>query len=151
LFAAYVMYRKCRPSGRNTGHPLAVMPLAASLGTLTFVRPPAAGTSQIGSLPRPSKRMTPSELHEPSDPVAVSQIVCGGPPVMSTFFNFPPPVNATILLSGDQNRRTAPSVPGSGCGSRTSSGRTQTCDLPSRSVATNAILRPSGETSGDDG
>ncbi len=58
--------------------------------------------------------MTPSELQDPSAPVGASQMVCGGPPAMSTFFSFPAAMNATKRLSGDQNGRNAPSVPGSG-------------------------------------
>jgi len=37
--------------------------------TSIFATPPAAGTRQIGSLPRPSKRMTPAWFHVPSAPV----------------------------------------------------------------------------------
>ena len=51
---------------------------------------------------------------EPSAPFGASQIVCGGPPAMSTFFSLPPAKNARNRLSGDQNGRSTPSVPGSG-------------------------------------
>ena len=95
--------------------------------------------------------MTPSGLQEPSEPVGVSQMVCGGPPATSTFRSFPAPLNATWRLSGDQNRRTAPSVPGSGWASSASIGRTHTWVAPCLSVAMNATVRPSGAISGDVG
>ena len=100
--------------------------------------PPAAETRWIGSLAWPSKRMTPSELHVPSEPVGASQIFCGGPPVTSTFFNLPSATNPRKRLSGDQKGRVAPSVPARGCAASAFSGRTQIRVLPAASVALKA-------------
>ena len=60
-------------------------------------------------------------------------------------FSLPSATNATVRLSGDQNRATAPSVPGSGCASSASSERTHSRRVPAR-TATNARRRPSGES-----
>jgi len=49
-------------------------------------------------------------------------------------------------LSGDQNGMIACCVPGSGRASEAPSSRTQSCEAPDESVATNAMAPPSGET-----
>src|SRR5580704_6231353 len=90
--------------------------------------------------------MTPSRLHAPPPPPDESHNVMGGPPDTSIFLSFPPAKNPRKRLSGDQNGRAAPSVPGSACAASVSSERTQRRDLPSALVAMKAIRRPSGET-----
>ena len=86
----------------------------------------------------PSKRMTPSGLQDPSAPVGASQIFCGGPPEMSTFFSLPSAKKPRNRLSGDQNGRVVPSVPARGCATSALSGRTQMRLFPEESVALNA-------------
>src|SRR5262249_56783738 len=102
----------------------------------------------MGSVPVPSKRMTPSELQEPSEPVGASQIFCAGPPETSIFLTLPSATKARYLPSGDQKGRVAPSVPPNGCAVSAFSGRTQIRVLPELSVALKAIVRPSGEMRG---
>ena len=142
------MNRKCFPSGRNSGQPAPSVPDSLSWPNTTGCGlPPAAGTRHNGSAERPSNRITPSELQLPSAPFGASQIVVGGPPAMSTFFSTPPDMNPRKRLSGDQNGRSTPSVPGNARASSASSARTQMSRLPSPSAA-NAMCRPSGDTTG---
>ena len=102
----------------------------------------------MGSPVTPSKRITPSELHEPSAPVGASQTFCGGPPEVSTFFSLPSAKKARKRESGDQKGRVVPSVPSSACAVRELSGRSQMRVFPAASVALNAMRRPSGDTRG---
>ena len=112
-FAIITWCRKWRPSGRNAGQPAPRSPLAASGVTSGLRTPPPASIIQSGSMPRPSNRITPRGLHEPSAPYCASPIVCAGPPATATRRSFPPAMNAIERLSGDQIGRSAPSVPGS--------------------------------------
>src|SRR5450759_587721 len=88
----------------------------------------------MGSLALPSKRITPSGLQEPSEPLGASQIFCGGPPETSTFFSFPSAKNPRNRLSGDQKGRVVPSVPARGCAASALSARTQMRLFPDESV-----------------
>jgi hypothetical protein len=77
----------------------------------------------------------------------VLQISCGAPPAASTRFNLPVAQKPMLRLSGDQNGKKAPSVPGSARASRVSSERTQSIDwLPPLPEAKNASFLPSGES-----
>jgi hypothetical protein len=80
----------------------------------SIATPPPAGQLRIGSAFAPSNRIVPPSLQLPSAPVGASQTVCGGPPVTATFFSLPPATKPSQRLSGDQNGRRVPSVPGSG-------------------------------------
>src|SRR5512135_3939050 len=102
----------------------------------------------MGSPVTPSKRITPSELQEPSAPVGASQTFCGGPPETSTFLSLPSAKKARNRESGDQKGRVVPSVPSSTRADRALRGRTQIRVLPEVSVALNAMERPSGDTRG---
>ena len=74
-------------------------------------------------------------------------MVCGGPPATSILRSFPPEKNARYRLSGDQNGRVAPSVPGRRAASSELIERTQMLVVPEESVALNASWRPSWATS----
>src|SRR5450759_2220211 len=88
----------------------------------------------MGWAPVPSKRITPSGLHEPSEPPGASQIFCGGPPETSTFFSLSSAKKARNRLSGDQKGRVVPSVPARDCAASALSGRTQMRLFPDESV-----------------
>src|SRR5262245_62968773 len=93
--------------------------------------------------------MMPLEFHVPPETrPRVSQMVCGGPPAMSTRLRkFGGAQNPSERLSGDQNRQFAPSVPVSGRETIESSGRIQILLTPS-AAAVIASNRPSGEIAG---
>src|SRR6266481_559446 len=74
--------------------------------------------------------MTPSAFHVPPRAVVASARLCTGPPVISTLFSFAFEKNPTDLLSGDQNGRTASSVPLRGCGVAESKGCRKSCLVP---------------------
>jgi hypothetical protein len=59
--------------------------------------------------------------------------------------SFPSAKKPRKRLSGDQNGKDGFSVPGSACIERESRARIQRRFLPEASLATNAILRPSGD------
>ena len=130
------------------------MPFLGSPGTFGFATPPAGrhAPDRIAVLRRRRGSRRPGSTM-PSEPVGASQIVCGGPPAMSTFLQLAgPPMNAIVRLSGAQNgARARRRCPAATAARATSSARTQICRLPSASVAMNTMLRPSGETSGDVG
>src|SRR5262245_27012151 len=91
--------------------------------------------------------ITSSRLHVPVLlREARSQSLRAGPPEALIFLSIVPTKNPSHLLSGDQKRLRAPSVFASGCAALASSGRTQMRFLPSGVEATNARLRPFGET-----
>src|ERR1051326_2247743 len=97
--------------------------------------------------------MNPSMLQlpvavPPEANVDTSQRSCGGLPCRSTRRSFPCCQNPTKRLSGDQNGKTAPSVPGNRVDSRLSSDRTHSADEFALEVAENTNLRPSGERAG---
>src|SRR5204862_4787228 len=102
--------RKCRPSGRNPGI------LCDRSPGCTFVTaagsPPAAETRNSGLAGFGAKTIFPSGLQLPPLMFGALQSVRGGPPAASTFFSFPSALNAIKRLSGDQNAKPAPSVPG---------------------------------------
>src|SRR5262249_59066921 len=101
--------------------------------------------------------VTPSVLQAPPGTgPRMSQIGCGGPPVMSSFLScpgVPGPVfdeNAINRLSGDQKagggRLLPVSVPASGLTSTESNARSHIRVTPSDPVAGNTTQRPLGET-----
>src|SRR3972149_10268247 len=89
--------------------------------------------------------MMPFLPQEPPRGVTTSQMLKGGPPVASIFFNLPPAKNAIERLSGDQNGDKAPCVPGIIDAERARRGRTQRFLLPRLSSATKASFRPPGD------
>src|SRR5262245_61519158 len=107
--------------------------------------PPAADTRESVEPYVGVKRIVSSRLQLPGRGIAASQIGTGGPPDASILFSFPPAMNASALLSGDQNGAVAPSVPASGCAVRLSMERTHNSLRPLSSGAANARRRPSGD------
>src|SRR6267378_6751068 len=95
-----------------------------------------------------ANRITPPGPHAPPRPKGASQTANAEPPLRSVVFNLPPAKKPSDRLSGDQNGKVAPSVPGSRCASGAFIGRTQTVFLPSGPVATKAIHPPSGDNTG---
>src|SRR5262249_4647634 len=74
--------------------------------------------------------------------------LCGEPPLMSTRLRPVSAKNPMDRPSGDQNGRTALSVPARGCAVTESSGRSQSREGPALE-ATNTILRASVESEKD--
>ena len=93
--------------------------------------------------------ITPSRFHDP--PVVVlsasdaSQMTMGELPVRSTRFSLLAEKNATERPSGDQNGRSAPSVPAIRRPSNASSGRSHSAGASFAVAMRNTIWRPSGE------
>ena len=90
------------------------------------------------------KRMTPSRFQDPLRPFATSHTGSGGAPETSTFWSLPSAKNARNRLSGDQNGKVAPCVPGIGFAASSPVGRSHRRVLPSASFAANVMKRPSG-------
>ena len=89
--------------------------------------------------------MTLSRLQLPPRPSrGVTQDV-GGPPAIRIFFSLPSAKNPMNRLSGDQNGKAPPSVPGIGLAARVATGRSQIWNASS-APATNTTFRPSGDT-----
>src|SRR5688500_18886793 len=94
---------------------------------------------------------TLSRLQEPPRlvmPGSNAHTVCGGPPVAATRITLSTIEYPSVLLSGDQNGKDAPSVPASGRAASESIGRTHSMRVPVPSRAVNARVRPSGEITG---
>src|SRR6516225_1062677 len=107
-------YKKCLPSGRNTGQRWLCSPRLVSGSLIRVVAPPDADT-RYRPRPGPSvasgvKTITPSLFQVPPRPEGASQSVCTEPPATSSFFSFPSAKKARVLPSGDQNGYVAPSV-----------------------------------------
>src|SRR5262245_23910218 len=86
--------------------------------------PPEADTRRSPSLL--PNRMTPSSFHAPigvTGELLESASATAGPQAMAIRLSFPPAVKASDLLSGDQNVKLPPSVPGNGRELNASSGR----------------------------
>ncbi len=77
--------------------------------------PPAAGTRNNPDVNVGAKRITPSRFQVPPTPGVASQRIWGGPPEAAIFFSFPCAKKPMNSLSGDQNGKSAPSVPGMTC------------------------------------
>ena len=101
-------------------------------------------------LPNMEIKMTPSGPHAPPTAPEALTNVRDDPPSMSIRLSCPSAKNATDLLSGDQNGKRAPSVPGSTRGDTVLSGRSHKRDWPS-DVAANVSVWPSGESANDAG
>src|SRR5215471_20663628 len=71
--------------------------------------------------------------------------VTAGPPAIAMRLSLPPAVNASDLLSGDQNVNAPPSVPGSGREASVSSDRSHNTLVSGASPAPNTMKRPSGD------
>src|SRR5262249_15243228 len=123
--ASFAANKKCLPSGRKYGQPTPTSFRAGSACIATVTGPPVAGTRQMGSLARPSNKITPWLDQVPSAPPGCVASSCGGPPAIATFFSCGPAKNPKYLLSGDQNGRNAPSVPSSSRTANESTARTQ--------------------------
>src|SRR5688572_16171772 len=107
-------YRKCSPSGRNSGN---AWRASSALVTSVHGPLPDACTRRMppALLTVVPKRMTPSRFHAPPPPKPTpSHNSCGGPPVAGTTFSLPSAKNPIDRLSGDQNGVRAPAVPGNG-------------------------------------
>src|SRR5688572_2248252 len=88
--------------------------------------------------------IVPSRLHEPPRAAGASQRTVAGPPAMSIRFSLSPAKKPSVRPSGDQNGKTAPSVPATDRADDESSERTQIVVAPS-SEAVNATDLPSGD------
>src|SRR5262245_40628152 len=90
--------------------------------------------------------ITPSAFQLPPRGVLDSSTtVCVGPPSAEILNRRPCVKNARNRLSGDQNGKAAPSVPGSERDVKLSIGRTHNDVFPAASSATKASIVPSGE------
>src|SRR5712691_13454804 len=117
--------RKCRPSGRKSGHRCEVSLSDAESFVTAVGWPPEEETRARAPVASGANTITPSRFHVPPSPAGASQSVCDGPPDTSILLSLPCAKKAMDLLSGDQNGRTAPSVPVKGRASGASSERTQ--------------------------
>ncbi len=81
--------------------------------TSGFATPPAAGTRRIGSLPRPSNRMTPSDSTSRPCRWRIADRLRADPPAISTFFSLPPAMKASAGCRATRTADRTPSVPGS--------------------------------------
>src|SRR5262245_9751115 len=98
----------CRPSGRNEGHRSVVLAFGRGVAV-----PPAALTRCSPVNVVDVNTMTLSRFHvAPPYRPGAGQSVVGAPPDASTRFRLPPAKNPSWRLSGDQNGKPAPSVPG---------------------------------------
>src|SRR6266849_5799603 len=89
--------------------------------------------------------MTPLVPHVPPRAVAASARVSGDPDLTSIRFSFPSAKKPIWLESGDQNGKSAFSVPFSGCATGALNGRTQIIGGASSVLAIVAISRPFGD------
>src|SRR5688572_2584912 len=92
-----------------------------------------------------AKTITLSRFQLPPRPAGASHSTVGGPPPISTFLSFPAAKNPTNRLSGDQNGKVPPSVPGISRAPTAPTGRSQSWYLVGL-PATKTMLRPSGDT-----
>ena len=92
-----------------------------------------------------AKTITPSRFHAPPRGVGASQRVSAGPPVTATFLSLPCAKKPRCASSGDQNGRSASSVPRISRASSESSGRIQRRFAPP-SVLVKTSRRPLGES-----
>ena len=93
--------------------------------------------------------MTPSRLHDPpvvpASASAASLITIGELPLISTRFSLPAEKNPIERLSGDQNGKSAPSVPASRRPSNEFKGRSHNAGAWLAVATRKTMLRPSGE------
>src|SRR5215467_13947080 len=92
--------------------------------------------------------MMPSEFHVPPGRVPSPASVVrawGEPPLRSIFFNRPCAKKPMYRLSGDQNGRLAPCVPGSERAFAEPRSRIQSEEVPDESTTVKASTRPLGE------
>src|ERR1700691_3462066 len=108
--------------------------------------PPAAEIRNNGEPGTGRNRMVPSGAPADASGAELSANACTFPPFSSTVFNFPPAKNPSKRPSGDQKGDAAPSVPGMAVASLALSERVHTLIAPSRSMAVNASLGSSGQT-----
>src|SRR5688572_15574748 len=88
--------------------------------------------------------MTPARFHVPPNPFGPTRIA-GGPPEPPPFSTLLPENNRRNRLSGDQNGKTASSLPFTTCASRPSSARSQIANPFSDETIALTYL-PSGDT-----
>src|SRR5262249_2160069 len=85
------------------------------------------------------------EPQEPPRGSGASAIVRTGPPAAGIFLSFPSAKNPTHWLSGDQNGKSAPSVPGIAWAASACRDLSQSVAFAPGAVATNTIDRPFGD------
>src|SRR5579872_5397625 len=95
-----------------------------------------------------TNKIIPFSFQVPPNGKGASANVSTGPPEARTVFNFPSAKNPTEWPSGDQNGRSASSVPVTGCAEGESSGLSHNILLPCASTATSSNVLPSGDTFG---
>ncbi len=99
--------------------------MSALLSVTSSTGPPRAGTRLIGALTPGANRIVPSGPHAPPRAVGASAITIGVPPATSIRFSLSSAKNPSDVLSGDQNGKLAPAVPGNATLSSRSSCRIQ--------------------------
>src|SRR5579863_3715011 len=95
-------YKKCFPSGKNTGQRRPLCPRVLSMTLIWVGVPPEASTRDRPEVTSGAKTITPSLFQVPPRPEGASQIVCTGPPDTSSFFNCASAKNARDRPSADQ-------------------------------------------------
>src|SRR5262245_61029124 len=139
---------KCLESGRTCGNGwLRSACDFANAVTGTGV-PPTAGTRYRTFSAAGAKTMTPSRRQAPPRPEGASQTTRLVPPSAAILCRRPALKKAIHCPSGDQNGKACASASTSLRASSNPRDRTHSALVPSDARATNAILRPSGDTSG---
>src|SRR5687768_9069101 len=129
--------KKCRPSGSIVGQRCDVCAIDASSLVSSDAVPPDDATRIKGVNVFGAKIIVPSGAQAPPRvSVLASASDCAGPPDASILRNLPPAKNPIALLSGDQNGKAAPFVPGSCLASTDVSGRTHSEVSPEASLDT---------------
>src|SRR5262245_7294788 len=109
--------------------------------------PPLAEVRLIPSVASPNN-MTPSRFHAPTPTrIDESHKLSGAAPESAIFLSVPVARKPNTRMSGDQNGGPVTPTTASGLAVAESSGRAQSCVLPS-TVAIKASVRPSGEIAG---
>src|ERR1700682_3360757 len=96
-------YRKCFPSGRNTGQRWLAWKRDLSGLVSSTGEPPAEDTRYNPWRASPVNRTTPSWFQVPPRPLGASQITWACPPDACTFLSLPSAKKPMNLPSGDQN------------------------------------------------
>ena len=132
------------PSGSHSGKRWDPSWRVMSLSVNVVVPPPEKDTRRMPEGPVPA-RIVPSGPHAPPRGSGTPVISNAGPPTALTLLSFPSAKNPTDKLSGDQNGRSAPSVPGIACAVPVSKRRSHSMGRAPVPAAVKTIERPSGD------